>query len=219
MNMLSPYDEGDSYHYSIIDVTTGIIVREGNANTNRVDHQLEIGRYRVIIRSNNYELYEYPDVISLETDMASQEIDIELKELKSPMPELIKPDITHTIVSDGFTLQVIPNEYENVHLTIIDKVETGVDVSFFIAENQPNAGAAVRYNPVYNSDGKRADEILNEKAPDIVLPLLLNPESKDYDTFRNKLLESSEAEIFFNEKGKKVMVKLDSMKIAYLTHL
>ncbi|MBF0450489.1 MAG: tandem-95 repeat protein [Candidatus Magnetomorum sp.] len=383
MTILAPYVEGKKYHYIITNVDSGIIVREGNANTRKLDHQLEPGRYRVIVHSQDYELYEYPDVITIAADQTNQHIDIILTKQESPIPELNQPDISHTLIAGGFMLYLIPNEYSHLSLKIVDPVEaeinfeplepdtdmttwkwlaengtytekqmddpeigdisytvtikvyssetelleysvkyvsyqtldhanayksddqkvfestygptetltysekefypllgttikvslkdsdgrnapvpifipplslnylyidnasaqdggnlnydsgtdyydiqtpamltpqtrllaklsyysfgkesvsSGVELSFIVADG-PNAGATVRYNPVYNSTGKRADEILSETAPQIILPLLLNTESSEYTKFRNNLIESTEAELFFNEKG------------------
>ena len=382
MNMTGEYKEGTYYYYSFINVDSGNIVRDKQkANTGSVDLQLDAGKYRMSVYSLDYELCEYPDVIVLQPDQ-SFAIDVTLTQLNATMPVLERPDISHTLTSEGFTLDIIPNDNEcivmadetfeittttwqwtpesdiytkklpdtpetgdvtyNVTIKVYyektdpvnisesdylsytveyisyesaehknankdekqkmfestygaaetvtysekefypllgatfkitlkdsegrdtqvpvvipplslsylyiddskgqnggnlnynastdyydisetaimkltpqtrllaklhyysfgkDSVASCVDVSFEIAEGQPDEGAIVRYNPVYNSDEKRVNEILQEKVLNITLPLLLNSESTEYTKFRDKLMESSEAELFFNERG------------------
>jgi PKD repeat protein len=380
MNITGQYEEGTLYYYSFIDINSGEVVRDQErANTGSVDLQLDAGNYRMSVYSLDYELFEYPDTIVLAPDVSNQ-IDITLTTLTTPMPVLERPDVSHSMTSDGFTLNIIPNDNyfrvvvddyieitsttwqwtpensvngipdqpetgdvtyivkmkvyfqddapvsllasdyflytvtyisfissehadahkddnqkifestygvtENVtysekefypllgstfkinlkdsegrntqvpidipslslkylyiddsngqnggnldynsstdfyqipetpgqtltaHTLLIAKVNyysfgkdslgSAVDLTFEIAEGQPNAGAIVRYNPVHDSSGKRIDEMLQEKALQITLPLLLNTESKDYTDFRNQLIENSEVELFFNETG------------------
>jgi VCBS repeat-containing protein len=380
MNLLSPYD-GSTYHYIIRDVKQGIVVREDDTNTRRMDYQLSEGQYQIIIRCNGFELYASPENIDL---TSSKIIDIVLTEGTSPS-DVTMPDISHRRISGGFLLKMIPNQTEGnpFELSIIDSMETsrafnpltdeslttyqwlwleatdvdaglytsklmdhpaqgdtmytiivqvkfqdefqdkiiaeypityisyaspdheeqnkpedqkifestygpsetvefsnklfypllgenfrivvsdpqgqdieipiripslplnclykentlnynesndyydatsesqtltpqtqllaeikhytfgkdslgsGVDISFVVAET----GEPVRYNPIYNHNGQRADEVNNETAPAIEVPLLLNPESESYTSFKEDLLASDMVDLFFNEKG------------------
>jgi PKD repeat protein len=375
INLQPPYD-GRNYHYLIRDVIHGLVVREDDANTRQMEHQLAKGQYQVIIRSEGFALYASPEPIVLTTNKA---IGIALTQGNSP-PDITMPDISHKMISGGFLLKMIPNqdndntfelfildntkaavefkslttEYNltykwledpdavnglytdtlpdypssgdtmyTIHvqvkydgLTIVDypityisyassenadqnkpedqkvfestygpsesvefsnklfypllgenlrivvsdpqgqdieipiripslplsclyidntliydessdyydiaasssqtltpqtqllakikhytfgkdSLGSGVDISFVVAET----GEPVRYNPVYNRNGQRADQMNNETAPDIEVPLLLNPESDSYTSFREDLLASDTVDLFYNEKG------------------
>jgi VCBS repeat-containing protein len=78
-----------------------------------------------------------------------------------------------------------------------DSLGSCVDISFVVA----GTDIPVRYNPVYNQNVLRVDQVKNETAPAIEVPLLLNPESESYTEFKSDLLSSDIADVFFNEKG------------------
>jgi PKD repeat protein len=375
INLQPPYD-GREYHYLIRDVVQGVVVREDDANTREMEHQLAAGQYQIIIRSEGFALYASPEPIVLTTDKA---IGIALTQGNSP-PDITMPDISHKMISGGFLLKMIPNQDndnpfelfiidntqravafnpltteniltcqwlenpdavnglytdiqpddpspddttytiivqvkydsetiatypityiayasstnaeqnkpedqkvfestygpsesvefsnklfypllgENLRIVVSDtqgqdieipiripslplsclyientliydadsdyydiatsssqtltpqtqllakikhytfgkdSLGSGVDISFEVAET----GVPVRYNPVYNRNGQRADQVNNETAPDIEVPLLLNPESGSYTSFRDDLITSDTVELFYNEKG------------------
>jgi PKD repeat protein len=375
INLHPPYD-GRSYHYLIRDVIQGIVVREDDANTRQMEHQLAKGQYQVIIRSEGFALYASPEPIDL---TSNKSIGIALTQGNSP-PDITMPDISHKMISGGFLLKMIPNQDkenpfelfiidntqgavefkslttenlptyqwlenpdalnglytdtlpdypspddtmytinvqirydgftvadypityisyassenaeqnkpedqkvfestygpsesvefsnklfypllgENLRIVVSDtqgqdieipiripslplsclyidntlnyddtsdyydiaasssqtltpqtqllakikhytfgkdSLGSGVDISFVVAET----GEPVRYNPVYNNSGQRADQVNSETAPDIEVPLLLNPESDHYTSFREDLLASNSVDLFYNEKG------------------
>jgi len=370
---LKSFDDGSTYHYIIRDEQQGVVVREDDANTREMVHQLAKGLYRIIIRCDGYELYQSTEMIDLVSDSS---IDITLTKDNS-LPEITLPDISYRLTSDGFLLKMIPNqtegnpfklfildntqmrqtfnpiteesiitfqwredpdgfdglyqdmdtsvngdtiykiviqlsfersiiadypvtyikyatpeneeqnksedqkvfestygpsetvEYSNklfypllgenfrivvndtqgqdieipiripslplsslflektlnydesndfydissesqcltpqtkllakiTHYTFgKDSLGSAVDISFVVADTDE----PVRYNPVYNANGLRVDEVTNKPAPTIEVPLLLNPESDSYTSFRQSLLESNMVDLFFNEKG------------------
>ena len=77
---------------------------------------------------------------------------------------------------------------------------SAVSVSFFVAYGQYK-GCAVRYNPIVNISGKRYDEIAKQKAPSILIPLVLNNESSDYSCCYQDLIENQQVNLFIDEKG------------------
>jgi len=375
MALQSPYD-GSTYHYIIRDVKQGIVVREDDTNTRKMECQLAEGQYQVIVQCPGFELYASPENIDLTTNKT---IDIALTKGTSPS-DVTLPDISHRPITNGFLLKMIPNQSEGnpFKLFIIDNTEcsetfnplttgeslltyqwledpdieaglytdkltdhpapgdnmytiivqvglqddiiaeypiiyikyaspehaeqnkpedqkvfestygpsetveysnklfypllgenfrivvsdirgqdieipiripslplnclykehtlnynessdfynitsesqtltpqtqllakikhytfgkdslgSGVDISFVVADT----GEPVRYNPIYNSDGQRVDQVNNETAPAIEVPILLNPESESYTSFRTKLFESDRVDLFFNEEG------------------
>jgi len=375
MNLEPPYVDGHKYHYIIRDVKQGIVVREDDANTRQIEHQLAKGSYQIVIRSEGFELYASPEAIDLTNNKS---IAIALTEGNAP-PDITMPDISHRLIAGGFLLKMIPNqdntnpfklyildntqvsrefnslteeslityqweegidvptglftstipntpaqgdtmysiivqvsydgsiiaEYpvtyiayaspeseeqnkpddqkvfestygqsetvefsnklfypllgENFRIVVSDtqgqdieipiripslplsclyiestlnydtlsdyydiqstsqtlssqtqllakikhytfgkdSLSSGVEISFVIA----GTDIPVRYNPIYNRNGMRVDQVINETAPYIEVPLLLNPESDSYTSFKQDLFASDMVDLFYNEKG------------------
>jgi len=77
---------------------------------------------------------------------------------------------------------------------------SAVEVTFFVASGQYE-GYFVRYNPIVNNSEKRYDEVINQKAPSIVIPLILNHTFPNYSTIYQELIENQKLSLYIDEKG------------------
>ena len=176
LSLTQPYISGDSYRYMIFNDSTGELIRDNLGNTATVETKLpENCQYRLFILSSKYRYYEYPEMI-----MPSENpISIALTPLSEPRKAFDTPDISQTIVDDGFYLNITSNDLIFNKISILDPINPAADgFSEITPTSEQNIRKIYRwhqksgqYSSIHTSDSGCIDYTIDIK---------LHGETKDY---------------------------------------
>jgi hypothetical protein len=145
------------YQYSLIDATTGAIVRAVFHVSDRTfSERLENGDYRLLIQGSGYLPYEYKGanddtIITLDSNKT---VPVSMTQANHYNPDSPQLDVSHSTTNTGFQCRIVKTNFtDNDHLMIkIVNGQTGIEQSL----NQSH----------YSGAGTSVDPIIYEWQPD-----------------------------------------------------